>query len=91
MRGGEEMEAGYISMTIDQAAEESRIGRDQLMHWIRHEDDFPCFKVGKKWIIPREGFTKWINDRAAARVGLSPMRSAALHIIRQKRAERNAE
>ncbi len=31
---------------------------------------FPAFRMGRRWIIPRDALIRWLNDRAAERAEL---------------------
>lgn len=31
---------------------------------------FPAFRVGRRWVIPREAFSRWLNQQAEARAQL---------------------
>lgn len=52
-----------LTMTIDEAAEVSGIGRDKLRELVNNQNrnDFPCFTVGKKTLINRDKFLAWLD------------------------------
>lgn len=52
------------AFTIDQAAEYLGINRITMAK-LAQTTDFPAFKIGKRWIIPREALTDWMEERAA--------------------------
>ena len=35
-----------------------------------HREDFPAFRVGRRWVIPRDALIRWMNERAAVRAQL---------------------
>lgn len=72
-----------IAFTVEEAASISGLGHGTIR---KHalENDFPCFKEGRKMVIPAQGFIKWLNDRAMARVGM-PVTSSIVDRIRRKR------
>ena len=50
------------TMTIDECAEFSGIGRNKLMELAHSTNsDFPKFKVGAKFLINREMFIHWLE------------------------------
>lgn len=40
-----------------------------VLEWVRR-DDFPAFRSGRRWIIPRGPAIKWMEERAAERAKL---------------------
>lgn len=50
------------TMTIDECAEFSGIGRNKLMELVHNsESDFPRFKVGSKFLINKEMLINWLD------------------------------
>jgi excisionase family DNA binding protein len=49
------------TMTIQQCAEYSGIGRDKLMELAHSNGDFPSFKVGSKFLVNRQMFITWLE------------------------------
>lgn len=31
---------------------------------LMHREGFPALRVGKKWLVPREAFMRWLNEQA---------------------------
>lgn len=57
------------TFNLDQAAE--FIGTNHTtMCAIVKTPGFPAFRMGRRWIIPRDALIRWLNDRAAERAEL---------------------
>ena len=53
------------TMTIHECAKYSGIGKDKLMELAHSQmNDFPCFKIGTKFLINRHMFDMWLNKAA---------------------------
>lgn len=53
------------TMTILECSKYSGIGKDKLMELAHSQmNDFPCFKIGTKFLINREMFDMWLNKVA---------------------------
>lgn len=51
-----------VTLTINEAAKLSGIGRDKLMELAHSQNsDFPCFKVGSKFLINRQMLIEWLD------------------------------
>ena len=49
-------------MTIDECKKSTGIGRDKLMELAHNPNsDFPCFKVGKKFLVNADMLKKWLE------------------------------
>lgn len=55
--------AETIILTVQQAAEQMNVSRPTLLNWT-HKPDFPCFRVGRKILIPRQALVEWANRQA---------------------------
>jgi excisionase family DNA binding protein len=50
------------TLTIDECAQFSGIGRNKLLELVHNEhSDFPCFKVGAKFLINRDMLVRWLD------------------------------
>lgn len=50
------------TLTIDECAEFSGIGRNKLLELVHASNtDFPCFKVGAKFLINRQMLISWLE------------------------------
>lgn len=49
-------------LTIEETAEYLRVPVSQIYTLVRCED-FPAFKVGKHWRIPKDKLNKWIEKQ----------------------------
>jgi excisionase family DNA binding protein len=57
-----------LTLTIEEAARYSGIGRDKLLELAHKPDsDFPAFRVGTKFLINRELFKEWLKKVAEER------------------------
>lgn len=54
-----------LSLTVDQVAEVMGIGRVQAYNLV-HTEDFPKIKVGRRIVVPRQAFIKWLDTKATA-------------------------
>lgn len=52
-----------IILTVQQAAEQMNVSRPTMLSWT-HRADFPCFRVGRKILIPRQALVEWANRQA---------------------------
>jgi excisionase family DNA binding protein len=51
-----------LTLTIEEAAKCSGIGRDKLLELVHNPNsDFPYFKVGTKFLINREMLKEWLR------------------------------
>lgn len=53
-----------IILTVQQAAEQMNVSRPTLLNWT-HLPGFPCFRVGRKILIPRQALIAWADERAS--------------------------
>ena len=51
-----------MTLTVADLQKAMGIGRNAAYNLVNRED-FPKILVGKKIIIPREAFTRWLNDQ----------------------------
>lgn len=50
------------TLTIQECVEFTGIGRDKLMELAHSQNsDFPCFKVGSKFLVNKEMLTIWLE------------------------------
>lgn len=52
-----------IILTVQQAADQMNVSRPTMLNWTRRAD-FPCFRVGRKILIPRQALVEWANRQA---------------------------
>jgi excisionase family DNA binding protein len=53
-----------VLMTVPQAAEFAQVGR-AAMYAMCRIPGFPVWKHGKKFLIPRDAFLRWIEDQVS--------------------------
>jgi len=57
-----------LTLTIDEAAKYTGIGRDKLLELAHNPDSsFPAFRVGTKFLINRELLKEWLRKVAEER------------------------
>lgn len=49
-----------LTLTVKEAAKISKIGVKELYWQVKNNPEFPCFHIGRKTLIPREPFEKWV-------------------------------
>lgn len=56
-------EVEKITLTVQEAAEQMGVSRPTLLNWT-HIPGFPCFRAGRKILIPRQALIEWANQQA---------------------------
>lgn len=51
-----------VTLTIEECVAYSGIGRDKILELAHGNNDFPCFKVGKKFLINKELLDSWLKN-----------------------------
>ena len=62
------MENRY-ALTIEEAAKSLGVSMP-TMRKIANLNDFPAFRVGKRWIIPCQAFAEWLDKQARERAAM---------------------
>ena len=52
-----------LILTVQQAADQMNVSRPTMLNWT-HRADFPCFRAGRKILIPRQALIEWANRQA---------------------------
>lgn len=50
-----------VTLTIEECVNYSGIGRDKILELAHGENDFPAFRVGKKFLINKNMLCKWLE------------------------------
>ena len=58
-----------LAYTLKEAAEAIGVS-EPTMHAMVQQPGFPAFRVGKRWVIPMDAFSTWLNDRACEQAKL---------------------
>lgn len=59
---GESRSREKATLTIQECAEFTGIGRDKLLELVHNiNSDFPCFKVGAKFLINKQLLIQWLE------------------------------
>ena len=53
-----------ICLTVEQAAQSLGISRPTLLG-LTHKAGFPCFRIGRRVLIPRRALLDWLDRQAA--------------------------
>lgn len=53
-----------ICLTVEQAAQSLGISRPTMLE-LTHKDGFPCFRVGRRILIPKSALVTWADRQAA--------------------------
>ena len=54
------------AFNLKTAAEFASISTPTMLELVNRQD-FPAFKVGRRWVIPRADFVCWLSEQAAKR------------------------
>lgn len=57
-----------MTLTIPDLQQALGIGRDAA-YALANRADFPAIRVGKKIIVPRDAFQRWLDGQTAAKLG----------------------
>ena len=58
------------TLTRSEAADKLNVSLPILDAWLRREvEPLPCFRAGRKVLIPAEGLSRWIEEEAARSTG----------------------
>lgn len=68
MKQSRQREGGNLmgAFNLKSAAEFASVSTPTMLEWVNRQD-FPAFRSGRRWVIPREGFIRWLNEQAAQR------------------------
>lgn len=61
------MEEKRIGMTVEEVAMTLQVSRPTAYMLINRED-FPKIRIGRRIIVPREGFERWIEENTGKQV-----------------------
>lgn len=59
----------YGAFTKETGAKWANVSVPTFAAWMKRPD-FPAFKSGRRWIIPRDALIRWMNERAEERAQL---------------------
>lgn len=57
------------AFTLEGAAKHANVSVPTVTEWVNRQD-FPAFRSGRRWVIPRASFDAWLEDRARERAQL---------------------
>lgn len=50
-----------ITLTVSDACDALSISKT-IMYQLIHRDDFPCIRIGRRALIPRDKLIEWVNN-----------------------------
>ena len=54
------------AFNLKTAAEYASVSTPTMLEWVNRQD-FPAFRSGRRWIIPRNSFDEWLNQQGKRR------------------------
>jgi len=57
------------AFNVEGAARYAGVSGPTLLEWL-NSDDFPAFRSGRRWVIPRKGFEDWLDRHAQERADI---------------------
>lgn len=57
------------ALNLDEAARFMGINHASMSALVRRPD-FPAFRMGRRWVIPREALVRWLDKKAKERAEL---------------------
>ena len=55
-----------IGLTLEAAAKLAGVSAPTMLSWV-NRSDFPAFRSGRRWVIPRDSLLEWMKAQAAER------------------------
>ncbi len=65
----DEVRIDVVGLTLENAAKLAGVSIPTMQAWVNRRD-FPAFRSGRRWIIPRDALIDWIKARAQERAAL---------------------
>ena len=59
--------ANKITLTVSEACEALSISKT-VMYQLIHRDDFPCIRIGRRALIPRDKLIEWVNSHCGEEI-----------------------
>ena len=59
--------ANKITLTVSDACEALSISKT-VMYQLIHRDDFPCIRIGRRALIPRDKLIEWVNSHCGEEI-----------------------
>ena len=56
-----------VTMTVDEVGQAMGISRPKAYE-LTEREDFPCIRVGRRKVIPVDGFRRWLDAQTAPHV-----------------------
>lgn len=57
------------AFNLEGAAKFASVSKPTMLEWVNRQE-FPAFRSGKRWIIPREAFEEWLNNQGRNRTNI---------------------
>jgi len=55
-----------LTYTATEAAQAANVSMPTMFSLLKRAD-FPSLRIGKKWLVPRADFEKWLSDQAKSK------------------------
>ena len=65
----EEKIADIRDYNLETGARRIGVSYPTMLELVRR-DDFPAFRIGRRWVIPRNALVRWLDEQAAKRAQL---------------------
>ena len=59
-----------LTYTLKEAAEAANLS-EPVMRELLCNENVPAFRVGRRWVIPKDTFSEWLNNHAISRTVFS--------------------
>lgn len=63
------IKSDVIGLTLEAAAKVAGVSVPTMQGWVNRKD-FPAFRAGRRWVIPRDSLLDWMQRRAIERAEL---------------------
>lgn len=74
-----------LTLTLDEAAEYSGIGRKALAQLQKTDRNFPSFKIGSKTLIDKLLLAEYVHNMARNRIGEVVMNPVIAEVIKNRK------
>ncbi len=74
-----------LTLTLDEAAQFTGIGRKSLEQLQRMDRNFPSFRIGSKTLVDRLLLTEYVHEMARNRIGEVVMNPVVAEVIENRK------
>lgn len=65
----DEKENSEVAFTLEKAARFAGVSAPTMLQWANRRD-FPAFRAGRRWVIPKDSLIDWLRKQAQERAQL---------------------